>query len=164
MNLLAKETSRNLSSTKVTKPFRKGWIDFVDKGLHLCLPDEKVKETWRLIYRYNLWRLGGTIVGSVILTLLLQSGAAAQKLGEKAEKEINNVFGTHLTGASDAVSVSFSAGRFLVYVVIGGTIIMAFWDLTQNRGGHVMIWGSILGSIAIGFVIHSMLEKALFGA
>lgn len=163
MNLLISPTSSN-PTIKPAKSFRKRWIDFVDTGLHLCLPDEKVKQAWRLIYRHNPWRLGGTIVGSIILTLSLQTGAAAQKIGEKAENAINGVFSTYLTGASDAVSVSFSAGRLLVYLVIGGTIIMAFWDLTQNRGGHIMIWGSILGSIAIGFVIHSMLETAIFGA
>ena len=139
------------------------WINFVDSGLRLFLSEKKVKKVWRLIYRCNPWRTGGTMVGSIILTLLLQSGAAAQKMGEKAEKAINDVFSPHLTGATDAVSVSFSAGRLFVYAVIGGTLIMAFWDLTQNRGGHVMIWGSILGSIAVGYVLHSMVEKAIFG-
>lgn len=161
MNLLTEQTS-NLSSTKPTKSFRKRWINFVDAGLHLCLPDEKVARVWRFLSKYNLWRKAGILAGSLILTISMQLRTSAQVLGD-AEKEINDIFDGYLDGVTDFTEVLFGSGRLLLLVFGIGLVVYGIFDGIRGQGSNWHIWAGIGSTLILGIVLTSIWEKAIFG-
>ena len=142
--------------------FRERWRNFVDSGLRLLLSEEKVKKVWRFLYRYNPWRVGGLLVGSLIINASMQLSASAQIAGD-AEEAVEQIFGPHLDGATDFVQVLFGSGRLLVFVFGMGLVVYGIFDGISNRGSNWHIWAGIGSTLSLGVVLISVLEGAIFG-
>lgn len=149
--------------TMTSSSARKRWMNLIDSGLHLCLGEEKVKQVWRFLYRYNPWRWIGTLIGSMILTVSIQYPIAAQ-IGKKAEQEIDKVFkGDRLGGVTDFVDVIFGSGRLMIYGLGFGLIAYGLFDAINGRGSNWHIWVGIGSALLIAVAAHSVLESAVFG-
>ncbi len=162
MNSLEASEANALLSVKESESFKKRWFNFIDSGLHLFLDESKVKKVWRFLYRYNLWRFAGIGVGSLIMTASMQQMVTAQ-IADTAETEINNVLSPYLNGVDDFVTVVFGTGRLLLFVFGLGLIVYGIYDGISNRGSNWHIWAGIGSTLAIGVVLVSIVEKAVFG-
>ncbi|WP_036488286.1 hypothetical protein [Myxosarcina sp. GI1] len=151
-----------LQQLQPNESFKKRWLNFVDSGLHLFLSKARVRRVWRILYRYNLWRIGGALLGSLILTISMQLRATAQLLDD-AESEVDGIFGDHLDGATDFVEVVFGSGRTIFLVIGVGLIAVALIDGVRNQGSNWHIWGLIGTSLILGVVLVSVWEGAIFG-
>jgi hypothetical protein len=153
---------RSRSSNTTTMAWSKRWYNFVDTALRLFLKEKAVKKVWRTIYRYNLWRIFGTGVGSLILAACIQHRAVAQ-IADDAETEIETIFSPHLTGAEDFVSVLFGSGRLLLFFIALALVAYGLYDALNSRGSNWYIWASIGGSLLIGIVLVAVVQTAIFG-
>jgi len=160
--LPVKSTTPQLTKSK---SFGERWIDFVDSGLRLFLPESKVKKVWRLIYRYNPWRTGGVLIGGLLLTLSMQSRTLAQKgeLWENEQNAVETLFGDHLTGADDFISMIFGSGRFMAFGFGIGFVLYGVYDGITNRGSNWHIWVGIGSTLSIGAVFMSVWGGLIFG-
>lgn len=143
-------------------PWSKRWYNLADAALRLFLKEKAVKKVWRAIYRYNLWRLFGTGVGSLILAACIQHRAVAQ-IADDAETEIETIFSPHLTGAEDFVSVLFGSGRMFLFFIALGLVAYGLYDAFNNRGSNWYIWASLGGSLLVGIVFIAVAQTAIFG-
>ena len=157
--LPTKSTTPQLTKSK---SFGERWIDFVDSGLRLFLSESKVKKVWRLIYRYNLWRTGGVLIGGLLLTLSMQSTASAQ-LFNKAKSSANTTFGGYLGNASKLIELFFGSGQQIIFVVGIGVVTVGLYDMFTSQGARWHIWGGIVIALILGYAAFSAWEGAVFG-
>ena len=160
MNLLLPHTKE--ISVKKPEQIRQRWRNFIDALLRLFLSEEKTKKVWRFFSRYNPWRIGGILAGSIILTIGMQPSVKAQ-LFKDAEKEVDTVFKPFLDGQTDFLGALFGAGRLLFFAFAIGLIIVGIFDGITNRGSNWHIWVGIGSSLIIGYVLVSAIEGMVFG-
>lgn len=114
------------------------------------------------VYKFDLLKLLGIIIGGFIIVLCMQHSASAQML-QDAEESVADVFGDYLPeGADDIVEVMFGIARVIFFGLL--FVVIAFAANEARRGGNMDVWFAAGSVLVMGLVLMQAASVVVFGS